>query len=301
MLSVLIPVYNFDVTDLVNVLNKQCLNAGISYEIILLDDASDETFKKGNRKLKSVRNVIYRELDKNIGRSKIRNKLAVLASYPYLLFLDCDSKIGRRDFIENYLSNCNGRGVVCGGLNYSMLKPEMDDQYLRWTYGHYREYKSVCERQKNPNASFSSFNFLISKSIFDRIRFNEDLKSYGHEDTLFGYELMKNNIIIKHIENPVIHIGLETNEQFIEKTREGIKNLKRIMKINGNEKRLMRDITILWYYKLFKKLRLRKLAEFIYRKAEKKLYNNLTGKQPKLLYFDLYKLGYLCSLNGEIK
>ena len=36
---------------------------------------------------------------------------------------------------------------------------------------------------------------------------------------------MKNNILIKHIDNPVIHDFDDTNTEFLRKTRQGIKNL----------------------------------------------------------------------------
>ena len=49
---------------------------------------------------------------------------------------------------------------------------------------------------------------MISKTCFEQISFNEDLQGYGHEDTLFGYELDKKNIQIHHLDNPVLN-GLD--------------------------------------------------------------------------------------------
>lgn len=297
MLSILIPVFNYDVNELVSSLIAQTKQLAITYEVIVIDDASNKNFKNINRKIHEKPGVSYIELDGNIGRSKIRNQLASKAKYNNLLFLDCDSEIIMPDFIKNYSPYFNCPCVVCGGLTYNDSAPLEYNQYLRWYYGHRREFKSSEIRNKNPYASFSSFNFMITKEIFDKIRFEETIVNYGHEDTLFGYELKKMNVGVKHIDNPMSHARLENSTAFLEKTRDGIKNLQYIMKINGNEKHLMKDITLLWYYSIIKRLNLISFINFLYKKTESRLLKNLTGKNPNLFIFDLYKLGYLCSLS----
>lgn len=176
-------------------------------------------------------------------------------------------------------------------------KPENHSFYLRWLHGIRREQFSAKERNSEPNKSFMTNNFLISKTIFNKVRFDETITSYGHEDTLFGYELKKNNIIINHIDNPLIHLGLESNEEFIKKTKEGIENLKQIMMQNGYEKVFIRDITLLRWFKLLQKLGIGRILRFLFKKSEKRLLYYLANNKPRLLFFDLYKLGYLCSIN----
>jgi glycosyltransferase involved in cell wall biosynthesis len=296
MLSVLIPVYNYDINALVASVSAQANELSVPFEVVVMDDASDETHKKINQKINEIPGVSYVELSKNVGRAKIRNQLADKAGYNNLLFLDCDSKIIDPGFIKNYSRFFDCSCVVCGGLTYNNAAPLESSHYLRWYYGHRREFKSAKIRNKNPYASFSSFNFMITKENFDKIRFEETIVNYGHEDTLFGYELKKKNVTVKHIDNPMSHVGLESNMYFIKKTQEGIKNLQHIMKINGNEKHLIKDITLLWYYSIIKRLNLIPFIEFLYRKTESRLIKNLTGKNPNLFIFDLYKLGYLCTL-----
>ena len=46
-ISVCIPVYNFDIRELVNSLSKEITNAELNAEIILIDDASSKDFKIG--------------------------------------------------------------------------------------------------------------------------------------------------------------------------------------------------------------------------------------------------------------
>jgi hypothetical protein len=48
------------------------------------------------------------------------------------------------------------------------------------------------------------------------------LTTYGHEDTLFGYQLRINGISFQHIENPVLNSNLDDNQQFLENVAQEI-------------------------------------------------------------------------------
>ncbi len=299
MLSVLIPVYNYDVRRLTKSLQEQLLIAGVAYEIILGDDASEMRFKMINRELAVLNGVLYSEEESNLGRSKIRNKLARLAKFDNLLFIDCDSQIPDDNYIQSYLGQLPNHEMVYGGTVYQPQLTQSENFVLHWKYGHKREQCPARYRNIEPNRSFHSNNFLISKQLFLSIGFNEDITGYGHEDTLFGYELQKYNIRILHIDNPVIHEGLESNEIFLMKTREGIKNLIRILSMNSAEKKLIKDVTILSFYRNIERMGLRGLIEYFYNRYEHKLRQNLLGSNPNLLVFDFYKLGYLCSIRAQ--
>jgi glycosyltransferase involved in cell wall biosynthesis len=299
MLSVLIPVYNYDVRELVEEIHKQASRERVNFEILVIDDASEQDYREINRQLLTLPHVLYTEENINLGRSKIRNKLAERAKYSNLLFMDCDSGIVNPDYVSTYISNIGRSPVVYGGRLYDKsIKINMPYK-LHWLYGIKREQSPAHHRRVEPNRSFQTNNFLINKDLLCSIGFNVKITGYGHEDTLFGYELKKRNIAIEHIDNPVVHLGLEPGEEFLRKTREGIKNLKRIMRINGNEKRLIRDITILAYYNKIEKLGLNRPFEYFYKRYEHILRRNLLSSKPNLFVFDLYKLGYLCSINGE--
>lgn len=298
MLSVLIPIYNFNIYDLVSQLHKQCEREKIKFEILVFDDGSNQKFKKLNREIANLGNVNYQEEVKNIGRSAIRNKLANTAKYDNLLFLDCDSSIAHENYIKNYLQYCDKKVVVYGGRTYNNEPPFELKYNLHWLHGVKREVIDASQRNTIPNRFFMSNNFLVHKSILDVIQFDDkNIEGYGHEDTLFGYELMKRNILIQHINNPVIHLGLESNEEFLRKTREGIKNLNNILQIKTNDKKFSKEITLLSYYSKIEKLGLRSAVFSIYKKYEYALRKNLMSKKPSLFLFDIYKLGYLCSLN----
>ena len=135
MLSILLPVYNFDIRAFVHSLHQQALESGVLFEILCIDDHSAEAYKVANKAVIQLEKVSYIELAENIGRSKIRNLLATKAQYEWLLFLDCDSKIAQGDFIKNYLLAADATSIVCGGTEYENTRPLEIAQYLRWYYG----------------------------------------------------------------------------------------------------------------------------------------------------------------------
>ena len=103
MLSICIGIYNWDVSALVSELSSQADSLGIDYEIVLVDDASDESYLIANEKVRNNKNVVYILNDHNIGRAAIRNKLADAARFPYLLFMDCDTTVTHDDLLMRFL------------------------------------------------------------------------------------------------------------------------------------------------------------------------------------------------------
>ena len=209
MISILIPVYNCNIVSLVYDLHNQAAASSVPFEIIVLDDCSSELLRDQNKDVIKLSSVKFIELEQNIGRASIRNKLAGMASFPTLLFMDCDSKVLDADYIKRYLPYCGKDIVVCGGRMYRPVPPDEPEMMLRWLYGIKREQLPANVRNKDPYHSFMTNNFLISRIILSQIRFDESLVHYGHEDTLFGFELKKKGIPVIHIQNPLIHIGLE--------------------------------------------------------------------------------------------
>lgn len=293
-LSILIPIYNHNCVDFVKELYRQSTVEGIQFEILLFDDQSEESYKKQNAVLETFPNVTMFSLPSKAGRSVARNFLAANAKYDYCLFLDCDSEVVDSRYISRYLPYCNGEVVVCGGTAYRSQLPSKDC-LLRWTYGVKCEVRSAAERSKNPNSQFYAFNFLINRKLFSEIRFNELLKNYGHEDTLFGLELRKRNIVIKHIDNPLYHVGIDTNKVYIEKTRQGVENLKLLME-EYSDTAVVNNVKLLRYYNFFEKYHLTFLIFGFFYLLKGVLLKNLNGNHPNMVLFNLYKIGYLCSL-----
>jgi glycosyltransferase involved in cell wall biosynthesis len=292
MLSILIPIYNFDVVGFVKDLSNQASVCNIKFEILCYDDGSTTEFKIKNKELSTLNNVVYTELPQNIGRSKIRNLLAEKSQFEYLLFLDCDSTTNNDLFVRNYIENLKLNTVVYGGRNYAKEAPVAKETHFRWWYGVNRETISAKERVKQPYDSFMTNNFLIPKTLFNAIKLDETLQGYGHEDTLFGIELKKKNIPILHIENPLCHIGLEGLDEFLQKTKEGIQNLHQLIQSGKVDE----SIKLFRFYKLVNKLGLSNKILKYYTKNKTTIEQKLAEKEPNLRWFDIYKLGYLISL-----
>lgn len=299
MISILIPVYNFDSSRLIRELHTQCSSLDIAFEIRVTDDASIPEIKVKNRTINSLTNIIYTELDQNIGRAAIRNKLANEAIYQYLLFIDCDAEIYSQNFIKRYIDGLQSNKILCGGVAYSTIKPAKTF-CLRWYYGKKHETRPASERQKNEWQSFSFFNTIIDKKIFLSIQCNELIRKYGHEDTLFGSMLAKQSIHIKHIDNTLIHIGLNTNRSFILKTKEGIDSLYKLRQTTFDYQideysRLMISI------QKIKKMHLLNLFSSFYSLFGLRLEFILSMYPKQLKLFQFIKLCYLAQLYKQHK
>ena len=144
MLSILIPTYNYVCVKLVTDLQQQAERLECPYEILVADDASEDAFKRENRKINGIPNCKYIELQENVGRSRIRNILGCLARYDYLIFMDCDASVVSNEFLSRYMAVRNAAEVVYGGLR------------IRNSFRHRRFWRfstkntpSLTSRQKN--------------------------------------------------------------------------------------------------------------------------------------------------------
>jgi glycosyltransferase involved in cell wall biosynthesis len=299
MLSICIPVYNYHVVPLVESLLK-CTEGDAEIEIVVADDASNALFKKKNQSLAKLSGVLYLEREENSGRSAIRNLLAQKASHPYLLFIDADSQLLDCSFIENYRNAIADADVICGGTAYGDV-PLDESLILRHTFGINREVRAVEDRIRFPYRSFSAHNFCIKKSLFLEHPFDEQIRSYGHEDTLLGLSLKKRGVKILHINNPLIHIGLEPAMEFIDKTNTGLENLITLVANRPELNEMADEVKVLRYFFKLKKMGLISFGARLYSVFRKSLLKNLTGTNPSLFYFDLYKLTYLCKRYSKLK
>lgn len=295
MLSILIPVYNFNIVALVTELHRQATKASIPFEIIVLDDCSSALLRDQNQDVAHLPGVRFVVLDKNIGRARIRNRLANMAVYDSLLFMDCDCEVPSEYYINNYLPYCGDKIVVCGGNIYKEEPPEEPEYLLRWLYGMKREQVTDFIRNLNPYRSFMTRNFLIDKNICSQIQFDESIIQYGHEDTLFGLELKKRDIPVKHINNPLYHIGLEISSLFLHKTSEAIENLLTLIHDGKIRKDDIKDIRLLKAYRFIKKFNLINIYLFFYAFVSNQVMRNLLGSNPSIFAFDLYKLSLISS------
>jgi FMN phosphatase YigB (HAD superfamily) len=265
---------------------KQCNKSNINFQILCFDDGSDEKWKEKNKELAHKIHVNYTEMPENLGRSKIRNWLGNSAYFEYLLFLDGDSTIPGKNFIRNYLEQLPTDSVLYGGTSYKKSPPTAKRKYLHWLYGRKAESLPASKRRKYPYRHFHTNNFIVPASVFKDFRFNEDIKGYGYEDLLYAANLQNHKVEIKHIDNPVIHDGLEYNHAFIEKTKQAIKNLTFLYR-----NQMLTDTSLTHAYEKLVRYKLSDTFEKIFEKwMLHKVNGNLMSEKPNLRYFQLWKL-----------
>lgn len=294
MLSILIPVYNYDIRPLVAGLRAQCEAAAVAWEILCFDDASGEGFRQSNREMATWPGVTWRELPSNQGRARIRNLLAGAARYEFLLFMDCDSGLVRPDYIRTYLDHLAPGRLLYGGRVYQQEPPRDFDLRLHWTYGRRREQMPAQRRQAQPYHAFMTNNFVVPKAVMTALPFDERLQQYGHEDTIFGLELHRSGIPILHLDNPLRHLGLEQAEVFLEKTAHAIANLHFLYRENP-----LIDTRLLRLFRQLRQAGLLRASERLLRPGVPFMRRQLCSARPLMRVFDLYKLWLL--LREELK
>lgn len=293
MLSILIPTYNYTIYKLVHELHKQLEATEVAYEIIVSEDNSSK-YTKENKEVTSFSNTSYIIQKQNLGRTKNREALANVATYHWLLFLDADIIPASPLFIKNYIDAIKEDiDVVFGGISYQETSPT-PNQYLRWYYGTHREAQPVEKRKRQPWFIISQ-NLLIKKDIFLKANVSKENR-YGL-DNLFSHQLKVLQAQILHIDNPIIHLGLEENTVFLKKTIEAVETT-----VYYEEKEMM-ECTLSSLQKSYCMLRKRKaigLFMRLFTPFKKRIEKKLLGKSPSLFLFDLYKLHHYAHLKKSI-
>ncbi len=283
MISVLIPIFNQSVVSLIREISDQLSKLRIDFEIIALDDGSDLRFHDLNAPIQDFSGVKYILQGYNIGRSAIRNRLAEMAQYENLIFLDCDSEIRNPAFIATYMSYVHS-DVVYGGTHYEDKKnaPETN---LHAKFGKLREALPAETRNENGWMTFKTNNFMIKKSILKALPFDVEITRYGYEDVVLAEGLKEKGIKITHIDNPVTHKGVETNEIFLSKTEESLTNLVEL--VNQGK---IRNTRLLVFYNKVRWLMHAPGMDWVVLWATRRLRKIMISSGGNLWQFDLWKL-----------
>ena len=157
-------------------------------------------------------------------------------------------------------------------------------------YGRKRESKSAKARNKKPYNIISA-NLLIDRKLFLKAN-NFETNQYGL-DIYFSYKIRELKAKVLHIENPTIHLGLESTAVFLEKSLHAIQTthtLEKDKKIDTASRALQIR------YNQLNSTGATKLFIFIFSGLEKKIIKNLNSTNPSIFLFDLYKLCYYCKL-----
>ena len=290
MLSILIPTYKDDCSQLVNDLHQLADHENVPAEILVgVDGSDDEILINRFRELEALPSVRLFLDEPKRGKAVLLNMMAEKASGDKLLFVDADAAVPADFSLSAYVEAAEKAEVVCGGLRHPEVNP-CPEASLRYKYERKADMKrSAADRNKEPYNRLSTFSLLVSKDTFLSIGFDPSCTDYGYEDTLFGAELEKRGISILHIGNNLIHMGLEQNEVFLKKTETALETLRRLAP------RLQHHSELLATEARLGKWRLTALFKGIYKLFRPLVRRNLLSSRPSLFLFNIYKLGYYLS------
>ena len=292
-LSVLIPTYNYNARALVEALEQLAATEHVEAEILVGDDASTSQTDWLEEVEARHGNVHVLRSPRNLGRAHNLNRLAERAVGEWFLVVDCDAKVEADFSLQAYLRAGREAPVVCGGLRHPDVNP-CPEATLRYAYERVADrHRDVAERSKHPYAQFSTFNLLVRRDVFLAIRFDEACTQYGYEDTLFGAELERRGVPLLHIDNALVHMGLEPNEVFLAKTETALRSLVALGERMEGYSRLERVACRL------RRWRMDSLVAGAYKWFSQAMRRNLLGSHPSLTVFSLYKLGYFLTLRTD--
>ncbi|MDO5980116.1 glycosyltransferase family 2 protein [Flavivirga spongiicola] len=290
MLSILIPVYNYDITNLIYEIHEQATLAKIEFEIICLDDKSNEDILKANLVVNELDNVLYKTSERNNGIAITRQHLCDSAKYDWILLIDADTELKDKTFIPNYLDVINsGFNVIFGGISYKNNKPDKKS-LLRWKYGKQFEEVTAKKRNRRPYKRTSAANILIKKKLYQRFSLDSIGNSYGM-DIFFGPQLKLNNIPVLHINNGVYHLGLEKSATYIKKTQRAVETL---LNLHYQKKIKLHENGLLKSFLFFKKIKLNFIFSLWYKLFKNLMTLNLLSSNPSTKTLQAYKISYMC-------
>lgn len=285
-LSIAILVYRCSPLKLVLELLEQARLLEINFEVIVYDDGSEDAWQDQLKKELSPLPEVFLELGEiNLGRSAARNILASKTLGRYILMIDGDNRVDSPHFLNDYFRTRKPKSVIVGGR--VLMDEALPGCELRWRFAKEREVKSLEQRQKNPFDFFQTNCFLADREVFDKVKFEEDLKTYGYEDNLFGFDLERLGFKVIHIQNPQLHSADDRNLSFLRKSEEAMQSLLWIEKNRPQDARRFKLIRLknnLAQWKLMG------LVVGILNLVISGIESNLDSSGPSLWRFDLFRL-----------
>ncbi|WP_158960552.1 glycosyltransferase [Myroides fluvii] len=274
MLSIVIPVYNYNILPLVEQLHREAFSLNIPFELLVCDDASTQVYHPEQLEAFPYLRWFSNPVNQHVAYT--RNRLLKTAQYPWVLLLDADVMPVSTTFIQQYLEQRNKGYFFQGGFTYP-LSTASTKRSLRFVYG------SEIEQHKHLH---SCCNLFFNQREL-QLQFDEEITEYGYEDTLFFFALQKRGIDVTRLNNPVIHHSTESNQTYLNRSTQACWGLAQLVeqgKIKTAEVQLSR------VYSQLEKARISPLLYGINWLLKRPIQRNLLGKNPSMPVFKLFKL-----------
>lgn len=229
-----------------------------------------------------------------LSRAANRNYLADQSQGEWLLFIDADATVSPDFSLRRYVEANQKASVICGGLRHPDQNPN-PEATLRYKYERRADRRRAAQfRSQAPYDRLSTFNLFVQREVFMSVRFDEHIKEYGYEDVLFAAQLEQRGIPILHIDNPLLHMGLEANSLFLQKTETALRTALTLQGQLGRHSHVANAAARLQH------IGLAPLTRMLYRSIRPLLRHNLLSPHPSLPLFSLYKLGFYLELKNHL-
>lgn len=299
MISIIIPTFNFNCAPLVCELQKQCeevqaMYKGFDYEIIVGDDNStDNGIVEKNAVIEALPHCHYNIYNMNVGRTDNRNRLIDECRLEWILMIDADAEVITSDFILNYWNFAqvsSDADIIIGGLQTPDNAPRGCE--LRLRYEKNAEKLRILDRRRaHPADHFSTFNVMVNRRVLEVLHFDPRCSDYGYEDALFGIEAERLGFNFLHIDNPLLHTGINSSEQFLKNSETALRTLHSL----GSPMTERAHVAVI--AKKIRSIGAAKVVRWLYRITAPCLRMNLLSGRPSLHIFAFYKLGYYLNLD----
>lgn len=250
IISILVPVKNWFISELIHKLAKQICFDGLSksIDLVIVDDGSSKDYLISNEiAVNAVRamgvNCLYVINDVNLGRSKVRNLLMSKSSANYLLFLDADVMPDDDEFVKKYYlcANNSDHDIICGGISYNLVHLTSDRYNFYLKQGQTVSVASSDLRNLNPWQWLFTANVMVKRATLAAVPFGDNFVAYGYEDIEWGIRLSKFTKI-HHTDNTVSHLGLLDKVTYRKKMIESIQNLKQLTILHPSDSKKLRVV-----------------------------------------------------------
>jgi len=286
LLSICIPTYNTDCSELLDILAEQIAQLEETVEVLVCDDFSTDDVRK-NQEACERNGFSFFENQSNLGRISTRIKLAKNSSFNWLLFIDADMLPKTDEYLIKYTNfiNFNKADVAIGGCCYpNEIKPFN----LRLRYGRNREEMSAKKRQLKPYNTVLFGNILMKKRLFQEVFEAFNYSDYGEDVHLSSY-LKSSKIYVLHLPNEAYHLGIENNREFVKKIK---KSGQMHARLDSNSTLDLSHIKLVKTGSFLKKYKLHKLMKFALAITSPLLKTVLITFGGPLLFVDLLRLYY---------
>lgn len=247
-LSVLVPYYHDDPSELMADLLAQ---SDADIEVLFYDDGTGDAALNSRigadvaRRSEAMTLMIA---EKNRGRSAARNALQTAARGDWVLFLDADMRPVSGDFLAQYKTaiaadNCD---IIFGGFTVpdSAETPQQD---LHRALSHVSDCLPLAQRKAAGAQFVASSNLCVRKSVLAAEAFDPGFTGWGWEDSEWAARAASRFTLV-HIDNPALHLGLETDNTLLSRFKNSAQNY---IRFTQKHPELSRQLAL---YRLSKKL-----------------------------------------------